>query len=161
MVSSGPGPAGLIAAAAALALAAGPAAAQFEDDEAPLLPSLPTTLRATVRVPVDRAALVSPADTLVQLYPALAACWDPPPGLGRGQVTLRLSLTRDGRLAGVPRVTFASLPPERRRPLVEAAQRAVRACTPVALTAALGGAVAGRPIALRFVYSGEKETRHE
>jgi hypothetical protein len=146
------------AAALLLALvAAAPAAAQYSDFEDPPILSLPTTLRATVRVPVDRQALVSPADTLVQLYPALAACWTPPAGLGRAQVTLRLSLTRDGHLQGPPRVTYASLGPDRRGPLVRAAVDALRACTPVRLTAGLGGAVAGRPIALRFVYSGPQQ----
>ncbi|MGY2049899.1 hypothetical protein [Methylobacterium sp. JK268] len=145
----------------ALGAAAAPAAAQIGFDGDPPFLSLPTTLRATVRVPVDRAGLVVPADTLAQLYPALAACWSPPPGLGRAQITLRLSLARDGRLEGPPRVTYASLPPDQRRPLVEATRRALQACTPVAITAGLGGAVAGRPIALRFVYPGAKETRHE
>lgn len=148
-------------AAALIALGAAPAAAQFDDDENPPVLSLPTTLRATVRVPVDRARVVAPADTLTQLYPALAACWTPLPGLGRAQITLRLSLTRDGRLQGPPHVTYSSLPLERRRPLASATLDALHACTPVQVTAGLGGAIAGRPIALRFVYSGPKETRHE
>ncbi|MFE1600255.1 hypothetical protein [Methylobacterium sp. ID0610] len=147
---------------AAALVGAAPARAQFDDEfgDPPVL-SLPTTLRATVRVPVDRARLVSPADTLVELYPALAACWTPPAGLGRAQLTLRLSLTSDGRLQGTPRVTYASVPAERRGALVSATLDALRACTPVPVTAGLGGAIAGRPIALRFVYSGPKETRHE
>ncbi|WP_410823416.1 hypothetical protein [Methylobacterium oryzisoli] len=138
---------------------AGHAAAQDEDlDELPPVLSLPTTLRATVRVPVDRDNLVSPADTLVQLYPALAACWNPFSGLGRAQITARLSLARDGSLLGPPRITYASVAPGQRGALIDATLTALRACTPARLTPGLGGAVAGRPIALRFVYSGTKES---
>ena len=136
-------------------MVAASAAAQVDEfDEAPPVLSLPTTLRATVRVPVARDGLVSPADTLVQLYPALAACWSPLPGLGRAQITARLSLTRDGALQGPPRITYASVAPGQRGALVDTTLKALRACTPARLTPGLGGAVAGRPIALRFVYSG-------
>ncbi|MBY0295229.1 MAG: hypothetical protein K2X71_04185 [Methylobacterium sp.] len=144
----------LAAAAAAVMVAASAAAQVDEFDEAPPVLSLPTTLRATVRVPVARDGLVSPADTLVQLYPALAACWSPLPGLGRAQITARLSLTRDGALQGPPRITYASVAPGQRGALVDTTLKALRACTPARLTPGLGGAVAGRPIALRFVYSG-------
>jgi hypothetical protein len=121
--------------------------------------SLPQTLRATIAVPVSRMA-TRPADTLAELYPALAACWQAPAGLGaptggRGdiEITLRLALRRDGSLLGPPRVTYAAgVAGDQRTTLVRGTLDALSRCTPAHITAGLGRAIAGRPVALRFVY---------
>lgn len=57
---------------------------------------------------------------------------------------------------GEPRVTFVTAAPDSRarRLLTRAAIDAVRNCTPLRLTTSLGGAIAGRPIAVRFIYTG-------
>lgn len=119
--------------------------------------SLPQTLRATVAVPLkDRPS--APADTLSALYPALAACWRLPPLSGgiRGpdvEVTARLSLRRDGSLIGPPRITYTTgVAPGDRKTLTRATLAALRQCTPARITPGLGRAIAGRPVALRFVY---------
>ena len=101
-----------------------------------------------------------PADTLAELYPALAACWQAPGGLGRPsggsddiEITLRLALRRDGSLIGPPRVTYAAgVAGDRRNTLVRGTLDALARCTPVHITPGLGRAIAGRPVALRFVY---------
>ncbi len=121
--------------------------------------SLPQTLRATLAVPVSRMA-TRPADTLAELYPALAACWQVPAGLGVPspgsddiEITLRLSLRRDGSLIGPPRVTYAAgVSGNQRSILVRGTLDALARCTPAHITAGLGRAIAGRPVALRFVY---------
>jgi hypothetical protein len=121
--------------------------------------SLPQTLRGTIAVPVSRMS-TRPADTLAELYPALAACWQVPAGLGRPragsddiEITLRLSLRRDGSLIGPPRVTYAAgVSGEQRAALVRGTLDALMRCTPTHVTAGLGRAIAGRPVALRFVY---------
>lgn len=121
--------------------------------------SLPQTLRATIAVPVSRLA-TRPADTLAALYPALAACWQVPAGLGRPsggpdeiQITTRFALRRDGSLIGPPRVTYAAgVAGDQRRILVRGTLDALARCTPAHLTVGLGRAIAGRPVALRFVY---------
>ena len=121
--------------------------------------SLPQTLRATVAVPVSRMA-TRPADTLAELYPALAACWQVPAGLGRPragsddiEITARLALRRDGSLLGPPRITYAAgVAGDQRTTLVRGTLDALARCTPVHVTQGLGGAIAGRPVALRFVY---------
>ncbi len=147
---------GLIRTGLALVLSASPAAAQFDVYDDPSVLSLPTTLRATVRVPVASPP-PGAADTLVALYPRLAACWHPPAGLGAAAITARFALRRDGSLQGTPRITFARVPDERRTALVAETLSSLARCTPARLTAGLGGAVAGRPIALRFVYSGPNQ----
>ena len=120
--------------------------------------TLPETLRGTVRVPQDRLAGTGTANTLRALYPVLAACWTAPADAGDGEITTRFSLRRDGSVIGTPRVTYARPASNTRaaRILSDAALRAIRRCTPARITPALGAAIAGRPIALRFVYQGPK-----
>ncbi len=119
--------------------------------------SLPQTLRATVAVPLA-AQPEGPADTLAALYPALAACWNLPHLAGgiRGgdvEITARLSLRRDGSLIGPPRITYAAGIAGGDRPtLVRATLASLDRCTPAHITTGLGRAIAGRPVALRFVY---------
>ena len=102
-----------------------------------------------------------PIDTLRRLYPALSACWRPPVGLAwleRTEITARFSLRRDGSLIAPPRITFSALPADSpaRRALSEATLDAIRRCTPVALSPSLGAAVAGRPLAIGFIYEGPR-----
>jgi hypothetical protein len=120
--------------------------------------TLPETLRGTVQVPLPNGDGLgdTAADTLRELYPRLAACWQVPPGLARferTEITARFALRRDGSVIGEPRITFATQAPDSRARaiLARAAVDAIRRCTPARITPALGGAIAGRPIALRFV----------
>ena len=120
--------------------------------------TLPETLRGTVQVPLSGLADgANPADTLRDLYPTLAACWEVPRGLSpsaRAEITTRFALRRDGSIIGTPRVTFSAQPSDTRahRILLDATLAAIRHCTPARITPALGAAIAGRPIALRFIH---------
>lgn len=150
-------------AALAALLAAGmlPARAEAFGPFEPLR-SLPDTLRGTVEAPVAGGGPgAEPVDTLRAVFPALAACWEAPAGTAkfeRTEITVRLSLRRDGSLIGEPRITFARTPGDARarEVLTQATLAAIRRCTPVRLTPALGAAIAGRPLALRFIYDGPK-----
>lgn len=117
--------------------------------------SLPQTLRGTVTVPLA-ATPDAPADTLAALYPVLAACWSAPQSIAGAsgvEITARLSLRRDGSLIGPPRITYAAGVIDRQRTtLVRATLDALRDCTPARISAGLGRAIAGRPVALRLVY---------
>ena len=116
---------------------------------------LPQTLRGTVTVPLPTPP-DAPADSLATLYPVLAACWRVPPaleGAGGVAITARLSLRRDGSLIGPPRITYAAgVAKAERAVLVRATLDALADCTPARITAGLGRAIAGRPVALRLVY---------
>ncbi|WP_249127485.1 TonB C-terminal domain-containing protein [Bradyrhizobium lablabi] len=93
-------------------------------------------------------------DTLKDLFARLQGCWKAPP-LSRASpmdITVVVSFNRDGHILGRPRITHES---ERasdhdrlqyRLAVMEALQR----CTPLPFTEALGGAVAGRPLAIPF-----------
>ena len=100
-------------------------------------------------------------DRLADLWPALSACWQPPAGSHGMEITLRFSLTRQGAIPGEPRITYSKLngPPEARRAFRNMAMAALEACTPVNLSDGLGGAIAGRPISIRFIGSGSTNSR--
>jgi len=95
-------------------------------------------------------------NTIRDMFDALRACWVPPPedearpGM---QMSVRLSFKRDGEIIGTPRVTYASpdAPPAARDVYHDAISAALERCTPLPFTNGLGGALAGRPIAIRFV----------
>jgi hypothetical protein len=97
-----------------------------------------------------------PLDSISAMYAALRACWVPPPkdearhGM---QYTIRFAFKRDGDIVAPPRVTFAShdAPADVRDVYRDAVNAALKRCTPLHFSDGMGGAVAGRPIAIRFV----------
>jgi len=95
-------------------------------------------------------------NTIGDMFAALRACWVPPakdasrPGT---QMSVRLSFKRNGEPVGPPRITYVSpgTPPEVRKIYLDAITAALNRCTPLPFSRGLGGALAGRPIAIRFV----------
>ncbi len=95
-------------------------------------------------------------DSIRAMFAALRACWMPPPkdearhGM---EYTVRFALKRDGELVAPPRVTYAShdAPAAVRDVYRDAVNAALARCTPLHFTGGMGEAVAGRPIAIRFV----------
>jgi hypothetical protein len=90
------------------------------------------------------------------MYAALRACWVPPPkdSARHGmEYTIRFAFKRDGEIVAPPRVTFAShdAPEEVRDVYRDAVNAALTRCTPLHFSDGMGEAVAGRPIAIRFV----------
>jgi hypothetical protein len=95
-------------------------------------------------------------DTIHDVFDALRACWVPPPqdeARAGMQMSVRLSFKRSGQMIGAPRVTYASpdAPPAARNIYHDAIMAALERCTPLPFTSGLGGALAGRPIAIRYV----------
>jgi hypothetical protein len=95
-------------------------------------------------------------DTIGDLFSALRSCWSPPPSdVGREgmQMSVRFSFKRSGEMIGPPRVTYASAgtPVEVRDAYLKSINSSLDACMPLRLTGGLGGALAGRPIAVRYV----------
>jgi hypothetical protein len=95
-------------------------------------------------------------DSIGAMFTALRACWVPPPkdearpGM---EYTIRFAFKRDGEIVAPPRVTYAShdAPADVRDVYRDAVNTALKRCTPLHFSAGMGGAVAGRPIAIRFV----------
>ena len=97
-----------------------------------------------------------PLDSIREMFTALRACWVPPPkdearhGM---EYTIRFAFKRDGEIVAPPRVTYAShdAPADVRDIYRDAVNAALKRCTPLHFSDGMGGAVAGRPIAIRFV----------
>jgi hypothetical protein len=95
-------------------------------------------------------------DTIADLFAELRSCWSPPPADSARQgmqMSVRFSFKRSGELIGAPRVTYAtaSVPADVRDTYLKAINASLEACAPLKFTGGLGGALAGRPIAIRYV----------
>lgn len=95
-------------------------------------------------------------DNIGDLFAALRSCWTPPQADAAKegmQMTVRFSFKRSGDLIGPPRLTFATAgaPAEIRDTYFKAINDSIGACVPLKFTGNLGGALAGRPIAIRYV----------
>ena len=95
-------------------------------------------------------------DTIGDLFAALRSCWTPPPtdssreGM---QMSVRFSFKRTGEIIAAPRLTFATagVPADTRATYLKAINASLDTCAPLKFTGGLGGALAGRPIAIRYV----------
>lgn len=98
----------------------------------------------------------APLNTIAEVFAALEACWVPP-GLDQAragmQITVLLSFRRDGEILGKPRITYETpnASDDERQSYRVAMAQALRRCTPLPFTDALGNALAGRPLTLRFI----------
>jgi hypothetical protein len=104
----------------------------------------------------DGGAEEQPLDSIRAMYAALRACWVPPPkdSARHGmEYTIRFAFKRGGEVVAPPRMTYAShdAPAEIRDVYRDAVDAALARCTPLHFSAGMAGAVAGRPIAIRFV----------
>ena len=97
------------------------------------------------------ASAALPATRASDIARAILACWRPP--YGGGEITLSLSLRRDGTIIGIPRVTYveAGADSDDVADLKASIADAVRGCTPVRLSGPLQSAIAGQVLRIRFV----------
>jgi hypothetical protein len=104
----------------------------------------------------NSAAEEKPLDSIRAMFAALRACWVPPPkdSARHGmEYTIRFAFKRDGELIAPPRMTYAThdAPAEVRDVYRDAVNATLTRCTPLHFSNGMAGAVAGRPIAIRFV----------
>jgi hypothetical protein len=95
-------------------------------------------------------------NTLRELFAELRACWRPPvvEHMRSGMdLSVRFSFKRDGNILGEPRFTYVSraATAAQRDVYRQAVLDSLTACAPLPFTAGLGGAVAGRPIVVRYI----------
>jgi hypothetical protein len=95
-------------------------------------------------------------NTIGDLFAALRSCWSPPPADSAQQgmqMSVRFSFKRNGQIIAVPRMTFATagVSADTRATYLKAINASLNACEPLKFTDGLGGALAGRPIAIRYV----------
>src|ERR1700742_5001054 len=101
-------------------------------------------------------------DSIGDLFAELRSCWSPPTAADAQagmQMTVRFSFKRDGGMIGAPRLTFATegASADIRNTYLKAINTSLDACIPLKLTNGLGGALVGRPIAIRYVDNRELE----
>jgi hypothetical protein len=104
----------------------------------------------------EKTADEKPVDSIGEMYAALRACWTPPPkddGRHGMEYTIRFAFKRDGEIQAPPRRTYSSheASDDVRDTYRSAIDAALARCTPLHFSKGMGGAVAGRPIAIRFV----------
>jgi hypothetical protein len=95
-------------------------------------------------------------DTLRAMFDALGGCWIPP---AKGEawagmeMSVRFAFKRSGEMIAAPAMTYASRnPPAGAREIYfDTIRAALARCTPLPFTAGMGEAIAGRPIAIRFI----------
>ena len=102
-------------------------------------------------------------DTIGDLFSELRSCWSPPPADSAQagmQMTVRFSFKRDGEIIAAPRMTFATagVSADVRNTYLKAINASLDACAPLKFSGGLGGALAGRPIAIRYV--DNRELKH-
>ena len=111
----------------------------------------------------DAAKYVRPdhdLDTIGYLFAALRSCWSPPPATSARedmQMSVRFSFKTSGEMIGTPRLTFATagISADTRAAYLKAINSSLDDCLPLKFSNGLGGALAGRPIAIRYVDNRE------
>jgi hypothetical protein len=94
-------------------------------------------------------------NTLKDIFERLYSCWKPPP-LSQANpidITVVVSFNRGGAILGHPKITYESeqATDNDRLKYRIAVMETLQRCTPLPFTEGLGGAVAGRPLAVRFI----------
>ena len=104
----------------------------------------------------DRAsAEEAKVNSIAEMFARLKQCWKSPilsvgdPGM---QITVLLSFKRNGELLGRPRITFESETASDNERIIyrTAVMETLQRCAPMPFTDSMGGAIAGRPLTMRF-----------
>jgi hypothetical protein len=95
-------------------------------------------------------------NTIGDLFTALRACWSPPradAARGGMQISVLFSFKSSGVMIAPPRVTYATRDAgaELRNSYLSAVKSSLDDCLPLTFTPSLAGAIAGRPIMIRYV----------
>jgi hypothetical protein len=98
-------------------------------------------------------------NTIGDLFAELRSCWTPPPADAARQgmqMSVRFSFKRTGEMIGSPFMTYATAgaSADTRATYLKAINASLDACK-LKFTDGLGGAIAGRPIAIRYVDNRE------
>lgn len=98
---------------------------------------------------------VAALNTIQDVFHALESCWIAPRGHARPgmQITVLLSFKKSGELNGKPRITYETpqATEEERLAYRIAMAQALERCNPLPFTEALGNALAGRTMTMRFI----------
>lgn len=113
-----------------------------------------SAVSATVLCIMGSTAHAAPVNSLRELWATLGACAQQAkvaPEAAGSEVTVLITLKRDGSLQGKPRITYSRLVGSDQQAFVAASLAAIASCFPLPMTDGLGGAIAGRPLRFRLV----------
>jgi hypothetical protein len=93
-----------------------------------------------------------PINSVREIRASLRACWISPAMSAPPQVTVRLSLKRNGDILGQPLISYENphISEADRESLHAAVAAALARCTPLPISDALGGIIAGHPIHVKL-----------
>ena len=113
---------------------------------------LPAAVAIALFLATTVQAVSGPANTLPELWRELGACIRAPTESVGSELTIVFALKRDGSLLGKPRITHSHLlgDADAQKRFVADAIGALAKCLPLNITDGLGGAIAGRLIAVRI-----------
>ena len=100
---------------------------------------------------VHAAAQPQQLDTIKDVFAKLNSCWRPPRA-NPMDITVIVSFNREGAILGQPRITYESAGAGDNDRLAYriAVMETLQRCAPLPFTEGLGGAIAGRPLAVTF-----------
>jgi hypothetical protein len=103
----------------------------------------------------DGRAQPAQVNTLREVFARLDSCWRPSPALrarADAEITVIVSFNRAGGIEGHPRISYESEQADDNDRLLYrvAVMEALQRCTPMPFTESMAGAVAGRPLAIKF-----------
>lgn len=115
-----------------------------------------TAPQAVPRLADDSDASEHKLHSIREMFAVLRECWTPPDedaARSGMQMSVRFAFKRNGQIIAPPRVTYTSpdASPEVRETYHHAIMTALERCTPLHFSEGLAGAIAGRPIAIRYV----------
>jgi hypothetical protein len=114
----------------------------------------------TCLVTASPAAPAEGANTLREMFAELEQCVQAQQikGAAGSELTIVFSLRRNGSLLGKPRISFSQLAGDavEQREFASSIAAGFDRCLPISLTDALGAAIAGRPMSMRFVLRGRE-----
>jgi hypothetical protein len=132
----------------------------FPDYGAPIGERLRMTVAASEenghdKTPEDRSDEAQLVNSLHDMFVAIRGCWEPPPpdkarpGM---EYTIMFAFKRNGELMAPARMTYAThdVPEEVRDAYRDAIDATLKRCTPMHFSTGMAGAVAGRPLLVRF-----------
>ena len=102
--------------------------------------------------PVQSAQPERPINSVREIRASLRACWISPAVTKAPQLTVRLSLKRNGEILGQPLITYQTpgASEDERAALHAAVAATLARCTPLPISDELGGILAGRPINVKL-----------
>ena len=134
-------------------------------DPEPCIPDLQYPIGQDLRLTIDTKTPPperphGELNTIASLFQSLRACFAPPAedkARAGTEVSVRLSFRRSGEVVGAPRWTYTTpkTPDAVRQTYRDAVTSALARCTPLHFTKGMAGAIAGRPIAIRYVENRE------